>query len=76
MKKIELKPNELFYQNFRLYAPAKKCKECGQKIKNKRPNTHFYFLGFVKGNPNFVKVIITGRKNPSHLHKHYFEPFE
>lgn len=75
MKNIVLKPRPHFYQTFRIYKPDRKCAYCGQKIKSKRPNVEFYFMGFVKNSLNMLKVKVTGRKGIWRIHRGYFMPF-
>ena len=69
---IEIFPTERFYNNFRLYQPDRKCKECGQTVKCKRPETRFFFDGKVQGSDSMIRVWIEGRKNVWRLHKDYF----
>ena len=71
----KLTPSKLFYQTFKIYQPNKKCRYCHQIIKTKRPNMVYYFLGYVKKNPNLLRVKVTGRKTILRIHKHFFKPF-
>ena len=71
-----LQPTKFFYQNFTIYTPSRRCKECGRIIKNKRPNVNFVFKGFVRGSSDMIRVKITGKKNIWRLHKKYFMPFD
>ena len=70
-----IKPTKEFYKSFRIYRPNRKCKECHQIIKSKRPNTKFYFINFIKGNSDMIRVKVTGRKTILNIHKKYFKNY-
>ena len=66
----EIQPTKTFYRIFKLYAPDRKCKECGQIIKSKRPDVKFFLVGKTKG--GFLKVKQSNRKNISVYHRKFF----
>jgi hypothetical protein len=68
----KITPTQHFYDNFRLYSPDRRCKECGQTIKSKKPDVKFYLVGIAKN--GHLKIRKTGVKTISTYHPSYFTP--
>lgn len=67
----EIKPTKKFHQTFRLYAPDKRCKECKQIVKSKRPDVKFYLVGITK--QGLWKVKKSNTKTINYYHPKFFE---
>ena len=66
----EITPTQKYYNTFRLYAPDKRCKECGQIVKSKRPNIKFYLLGITKS--GLLRIKKSNTKTVNNYHSDFF----